>query len=85
MSFGQQVWPVPGERMGEVEWRLRYGGATKEDVLYAASCIAAYRHLVQLSRHGDVAAKLGQINAAVDADASHRELERVVNEGLEES
>lgn len=73
VKFNGQVWPAPGERMGEVEWRLRYGGATQEDVLYAACCIAAYRHLIQMQRYRDVGAKVAEINAAIDAAHAQNE------------
>jgi hypothetical protein len=41
------AWPNPADP-GEVEWRLRYGTPTREDLLWAASTIAAYRHLVDM-------------------------------------
>jgi hypothetical protein len=47
------VWPAPGERMGEVEWSLRYrymGEPEKSlpEDMAAASIISAYRELIRL-------------------------------------
>ena len=38
------TWPNPNDPR-EVEWRLRYGTPTREDLLLAASFIHAYRYL----------------------------------------
>ena len=40
------TWPQPGEAMGEVEWRMRYNKPSREDILYAASVMSAYRQMV---------------------------------------
>jgi hypothetical protein len=41
------LWPVPGEELAELEWRMRYGTALlQEDRLAAASVINAYRYLL---------------------------------------
>jgi hypothetical protein len=40
------VWPDPDDP-GEVSWRLRYGTPSKEDLLWAASVVSAYRELCQ--------------------------------------
>jgi hypothetical protein len=47
-SFDDMCWPVPGERAGEVEWRLRYApeALSRSDHLLAASIINAYRQMV---------------------------------------
>jgi hypothetical protein len=47
-SFDEMCWPVPGERAGEVEWRLRYApeALSRSDHLLAASIINAYRQMV---------------------------------------
>ena len=39
------TWPNPADP-NEVEWRLRYGNPTREDILAAASVMNAYGHLV---------------------------------------
>lgn len=44
--FGDMTWPVPGARLDEAEHRLRHGEATREDVLLAASVMAAYRQMM---------------------------------------
>lgn len=38
----------PGERMGEIEWQLRYGNPSRGDLLSAASVLAAYGRLVDM-------------------------------------
>lgn len=38
------VWPNPDDP-AEVQWRLRYGTPSKEDLLWAASAASAYREL----------------------------------------
>ena len=44
-NFDGMCWVVPGQRLDDVEWALRYGNA--ESVrLSAASAIACYRALV---------------------------------------
>lgn len=40
------IWPVPCDRMGDVEWQLRYGEPNKETLLTAASIIFAYRQMI---------------------------------------
>lgn len=47
-SFDEMCWPVPGERAGEVEWRLRYTpeALSRADQLLAASIISSYRQMV---------------------------------------
>lgn len=44
--FDGMTWPVPGARLSDAEHRLRHREATREDVLLAASVVAAYRQLV---------------------------------------
>lgn len=46
VCFDRMTWPLPGSRMDEAEHRLRYGGATREDVLLAVSVMQAYHKLV---------------------------------------
>lgn len=46
------VWPCPGVRMDDLEWRLRYlqlGELTREDALLAASVVSAYRELIMVT------------------------------------
>lgn len=59
-EFDGQTWPVPGERMDEVEWQLRYGEPTAQARLIAASVLAAYRTLINCSsaKRNQVASKL---------------------------
>lgn len=42
------TWPVieHDDDIDSVQWRLRYGTPTPEDIRYAASVIAAYEYLV---------------------------------------
>lgn len=47
-SFKDMTWPCPGERMGEIEWQLRYGEPSRKDLLSAASVLAAYQHLIEM-------------------------------------
>ena len=42
----EMTWPQPGEALGEVQWRLRYGTPTREDLLCAAGVMSAYHALV---------------------------------------
>jgi len=54
MTFGEymyrkiddMVWPQPGEKMNDIEWKLRHGAATKDELMAAASIISAYRQLI---------------------------------------
>lgn len=39
-------WPGIGRRLLDAEWTLRYGEPTREDLLFAASILNAYRSLV---------------------------------------
>jgi hypothetical protein len=47
-TFNGMAWPVPSERLDEVQWRMRYAreSLTPEDLLLAASVICAYSELV---------------------------------------
>lgn len=45
-SFDGMIWTLPGEHMSEVEHALRYGTPTKQQLLYAAGVIEAYRQMV---------------------------------------
>lgn len=41
------VWPrAGGDRMESLEWALRYGEPSRQDMLLAASVLAAYRQMV---------------------------------------
>lgn len=46
VNFNHMTWPLPGERMGELEQTLRYSTPTVQDQMYAASIVSAYRQLV---------------------------------------
>ncbi len=45
LHFGKMTWPHPHDPL-EVEWSLRYGAPSREQMRTAASIIAAYRELV---------------------------------------
>jgi hypothetical protein len=45
--FDGMTWPVPGERLDEVEHTLRYGTPSRSDLLQAASVIAAYSQMLR--------------------------------------
>lgn len=49
-SFDTMCWPLPGERCGDIEWKLRYtpGSLTRADQLVAASILSAYREMVAM-------------------------------------
>jgi propanediol dehydratase small subunit len=44
--FDEMTWPLPGDRMREVEHALRYGTPTREELLAAASVMQAYAQMV---------------------------------------
>lgn len=47
--FLGMCWPVPGDDMDELEWRLRYAGELPmSDRLVAASVLDAYKELIRL-------------------------------------
>jgi hypothetical protein len=57
VAFDGMTWPNPADPL-EVEWSLRYGAPSREQMLVAASVVAAYRQLVedpQRIRNGKVA------------------------------
>lgn len=41
-------WPADNSEMGVLEWTLRYSKPTTQDLLVAASVVAAYRNLIDL-------------------------------------
>lgn len=43
------TWPHPDDP-NSVEWVLRYGNPSREDLLRAASFIHAYRHLISMTQ-----------------------------------
>ena len=43
------TWPNPHDPT-EVQWRLRYGEPTREDLMVAASVMGAYGHLIGATR-----------------------------------
>lgn len=49
VSFDGRTWPGIGERLAEVECALRYETPTREQLLFAASVLAAYGCLVRTS------------------------------------
>lgn len=57
------AWPVPGEKMGDLERCLRYGVPDKSCLLEAASVINAYSYLISLSL-ADARKKLALIKKA---------------------
>lgn len=46
LHFDGMTWPHPGDP-GEVEWTLRYGTPTREQLNVAASMVAAYKQLIE--------------------------------------
>jgi len=48
--FGGMTWPSPCERLSEMEWRLRHGIPSRNDMLCAASVMSAYTSLINSSQ-----------------------------------
>jgi len=46
-TFDGMVWPVPGDRLRNLEWTLRYGICDERDRFLAASVIAAYAQIIK--------------------------------------
>jgi hypothetical protein len=46
LLFDEMSWPNP-QATGDLEWDLRYGQPTKNDLLMAASVVSAYRALFE--------------------------------------
>lgn len=46
VRFDGMTWPLAGGAIGDLEWRLRYGVASRNDLLVAASVLSAYMALV---------------------------------------
>ena len=46
LSFDGMCWPTAGVACADLEWVLRYGEPTKQELLCAASVLAAYRQMV---------------------------------------
>lgn len=44
--FDEMAWPLPCQKMDELNWRLRYGTVTRSDMLQAAEIIHAYVAMV---------------------------------------
>lgn len=67
LRIGVTTWPNPNDP-NEVQWRLRYGTPSKEDLLVAASAMHAYAHLIELPerRRNE---RVGQIRALVKRPA----------------
>ena len=74
--FDDMTWPVPGEEVADIEWRLRHSHAelSTEDRLFVASVLSAYRQMFEdtVKKRNSVVRNLRQ--AAVIAD----------NEGVEQ-
>lgn len=51
-SFDGMCWPVPNQRVRDIGWRMRYSNSplSQEDMLVAASVIAAYAELINCGR-----------------------------------
>ena len=49
LRFEGMTWPNPDDPKG-VQWRLRYGTPSREDLLVAASTMHAYAHLISLTQ-----------------------------------
>jgi len=63
-SFDGMTFPLPGERMNECAWRLRYGKPTEQDAMYAAGILEAYCQLTVIDRKKDRDPKIRQIQTA---------------------
>lgn len=48
LFFDNMSWPVPDN----IEWTLRYGKPTQEDLMFAASIVSAYCALVSKTKKG---------------------------------
>lgn len=61
---GEMTWPAPGERLADLEWKLRYAPAalSRADHMVLASVVAAYGQMV-----GDPARKRGAVVAEIRA------------------
>lgn len=44
--FDEMCFPQPGEELSQIEWTLRYGTPSKNQLMVAASVISAYSGLV---------------------------------------
>jgi len=57
------VWPNPKDENG-IQWKLRYGQPTKEDLLVAASFLSAYKALFFMSQK-DAMIKINKIKRSI--------------------
>jgi len=46
LFFDNMTWPIPDD----IEWTLRYGKPTQEDIMFSASIVSAYRGLVMKNK-----------------------------------
>jgi hypothetical protein len=72
LRFDGMTWPNPTDPR-DVQWRLRYGTPTREDILAAASFMHAYAHLIDLpqrERNQRVSAIRAAARALQDTPAS---------------
>lgn len=44
--FDDMVWPKPDKGMDDLDWKLRYGNPSREELLAAASIVSAYSSLI---------------------------------------
>lgn len=60
IHFDEMCWPLPSP---DLEWRLRYGNPSRDDLLGAASFVAAYAALLRKSdkRRNSIAKTIGGI------------------------
>lgn len=74
--FDGMTWPVPGEVVADIEWRLRYshaaGELSKEDRLFVASVLSAYRQMFEdtVKKRNGVVRNLRQAAVIADVEAS---------------
>ena len=47
LRFDGMTWPNPSDP-NESQWRIRYGQPSREDLMFAASVMHAYAHLISL-------------------------------------
>lgn len=83
--FSGQAWPVPGDRCTDLQWQLRYGTLTKQDLLLAASYLAAFEQLVALPQRerNDVVRELRKGPNRPSKAGANKTLTEVRSEGPE--
>lgn len=47
-KFDDMLWHLPGNRLGEIAWKMIHGTPTKEELLLFAGVLECYRELVRM-------------------------------------